>query len=315
MIRRPRNARFSFESTYADSIAANYMPVSAAAVLQDAAPGGASLAVLTDRAHGAASLRDGELEVMIHRRTIVDDGRGVGEPLNEMQQQCTPDGECREVGLIARGRHHVLIEYERNARSGMRRRQLQQELNDDPVVAFGPSKLYERSPAPVRSTSLLGNDTIKDAFAFPLHVLTLQETNDRTSTERTLLIRVGHQMDDVNTLDGGRPRWLSSTDLVQLARNVGCQDIVRAKEVSLSGNQDVGRGGGDKPRFNVSEEVIGDVASEQVWWVERQRAREDGDEDEDGDGDGNVVESAGDIRFDPMEIKTFEVVCRRDERS
>ena len=310
MIRRPRNARFSFESKYADSIAANYMPVTAAAVLQDAAPGGASLAVLTDRAHGAASLRDGELEVMLHRRTIVDDGRGVEEPLNERQQQCTPDGECREVGLIARGRHHVLVEYERTARSGMRRRQLQQELNDDPVVAFGPPKLYERSPAPVRSTSLLGNDTIKDAFAFPLHVLTLQETNDRTSTERTLFIRVGHQMDDVNTIDGGRPRWLSSTDLVQLARNVGCQDIVRAKEVSLSGNQDVGRGEGGRPRFQASEEVVGDVACEQVWWVDRRRAREDGDGD--GDGDGNVVESAGDIRFDPMEIKTFEVVCRRE---
>ena len=38
---------------------------------------------MTDRAHGATSLKPGQIEVMLHRRCLCDDGRGVGEPLNE----------------------------------------------------------------------------------------------------------------------------------------------------------------------------------------------------------------------------------------
>ena len=42
-----------------------------------------NLFVLNDRAQGGTSLNEGELELMIHRRTFKDDSRGVDEPLNE----------------------------------------------------------------------------------------------------------------------------------------------------------------------------------------------------------------------------------------
>lgn len=308
MIRRLRKGRFSFDSKYADGIAANYYPITAAAVLQDPGAAGAALTVLTDRAHGAASLRAGELEIMLHRRTVVDDRRGVEEPLNE--QQCDGDGDSCE-GLVARGRHRVLLESERTKLSAMRRRQLQQELNDDPLIAFSPAALYES--APIRSRSLLGSESTKAAFGFPLHVLTLQETDDRTPTERTLLLRVGHQLDDVNTLDAGRPRWVSLGDLVDLVRNFGCSDMKSAREVSLSANQGMGEfdGGSDpsRPKFRVTGEVIGDVACEQVYFDHR-RAK--------GDAEGDAELMAGSVassteamfRFDPMQVRTFEVVCR-----
>ena len=41
------------------------------------------LTVLTDRSQGGASINDGELELMVHRRTLNDDSLGVSEPLNE----------------------------------------------------------------------------------------------------------------------------------------------------------------------------------------------------------------------------------------
>lgn len=39
---------------------------------------------MPDRAQGGASIYAGEVELLIHRRLLYDDNRGVGEPLNEL---------------------------------------------------------------------------------------------------------------------------------------------------------------------------------------------------------------------------------------
>ena len=52
--------------------------------------------MLTDRAQGGGSLQSGQLEVMLHRRTLFDDQRGVAEPLNETMQGCR---DCPSAGL------------------------------------------------------------------------------------------------------------------------------------------------------------------------------------------------------------------------
>jgi len=41
------------------------------------------MSVLTDRSQGGSSINDGEIELMVHRRLLVDDGYGVAEALNE----------------------------------------------------------------------------------------------------------------------------------------------------------------------------------------------------------------------------------------
>lgn len=47
------------------------------------------MAVVTDVTMGGASMNDGELEVMVHRRCQKDDSRGVQEPINEVRA-CDP---------------------------------------------------------------------------------------------------------------------------------------------------------------------------------------------------------------------------------
>jgi alpha-mannosidase len=60
-----------------EPVAGNFYPVNTVASLEDEAAG-VSLHVVVDRAMGAASLANGEVEVMVHRRVQQDDNRGVG---------------------------------------------------------------------------------------------------------------------------------------------------------------------------------------------------------------------------------------------
>jgi hypothetical protein len=100
----------TYSSEYDDPVAANFYPmvhrafikgemnrngggVGTASSAADAESGTAfraseapivQLTLLSDRAHGVSSLAEGEIEVMLHRRCIVDDNKGVGEVLNEV---------------------------------------------------------------------------------------------------------------------------------------------------------------------------------------------------------------------------------------
>lgn len=75
----------------------NYYPVNAIIGVESEK---ANFFVLTDRSQGGSSLQPGQIELMIHRRLLKDDDKGVGEPLNEIDQ----DGE----GLKVRCRHWLL---------------------------------------------------------------------------------------------------------------------------------------------------------------------------------------------------------------
>lgn len=57
-------------------IEANYFPITTCAFMQDDEM---RLSLMTTHAQGAASLNEGEMEVMLDRRTSIDDGRGMGE--------------------------------------------------------------------------------------------------------------------------------------------------------------------------------------------------------------------------------------------
>ena len=81
MVLRRRNARGPSYPPYVvgEPVAGNYYPVNSMISLDD---GETELAVVVDTTMGGSSTKDGSLEVMLHRRCLHDDGRGVQEPLN-----------------------------------------------------------------------------------------------------------------------------------------------------------------------------------------------------------------------------------------
>jgi len=100
-IKRVRNQRFSFDFEEADyevqPVSSNYYPLTTGMYISS---GDQQMSVLIDRGEGASSINDGEIEVMLHRRCLFDDHRGVGEPIDEIEY-----GER----LIATGKHRIFI--------------------------------------------------------------------------------------------------------------------------------------------------------------------------------------------------------------
>ncbi|CEM37133.1 unnamed protein product [Vitrella brassicaformis CCMP3155] len=130
MVRRTRDQRQSFALNVTDTEAGNYYPINSAAYVEDASTG-VRFTVLVDRAQGAASLADGQIETMIHRRTVYDDNRGVAEPINETHPMYpTDDGK----GLRVRGTHRVVLSTDTAIQ-----RALEQEIYHDPIVMFASS--------------------------------------------------------------------------------------------------------------------------------------------------------------------------------
>lgn len=98
-IQRQRNFRPTWDLDLQEFVAGNYYPITTDISLSDSEVG-IEAAIIIDRAQGGSSLRDGELELMVHRRLLHDDAFGVGEALNE-----TAYGQ----GLVARGRHWIML--------------------------------------------------------------------------------------------------------------------------------------------------------------------------------------------------------------
>ena len=97
MIQRKRNSRPTYEVDSAEPTSQNYYPVNSQIFIKDDSD---QLAVLVDRSQGGSSLKDGCLELMLHRRLLDDDAFGVGEALNE---------QAYGTGLVAVGKHLVLL--------------------------------------------------------------------------------------------------------------------------------------------------------------------------------------------------------------
>ncbi|CAB3366560.1 Hypothetical predicted protein [Cloeon dipterum] len=103
ILERNRNLRptWDFDPSL-EPVAGNYYPITTAISIRNHAANSENeeLAIITDRAQGGSSIENGTLEIMLHRRLLFDDDKGVEEALNE-----TAFGE----GLVARGKQILLF--------------------------------------------------------------------------------------------------------------------------------------------------------------------------------------------------------------
>ncbi len=85
MQKRRLNFMPQYNLTVHEPMAGNYYPVNSLLTIVDQTNASRRMSVLTDRSQGGISPRNGTIEIMIQRRLVMDDNRGVEEPLDEKQ--------------------------------------------------------------------------------------------------------------------------------------------------------------------------------------------------------------------------------------
>ena len=218
-----------------EPIAGNYYPVNSMISIDD---GKASVAVVVDTTVGGASLQDGAIELMVHRRIQVDDSRGVQEPLNETMCGCNDihavpgsmgenghegDGGCHCAGLTMRGKYGVIVDTLENTNA--LRRQLIETLNFAPTLAFSDGAKKPKMPT---YSSI--------SAALPANVKLLTITNNYAAdNDNQVLLRLGHLYSVGEHATLSKP---ANVELSTIFSKAGLK-VTEAVEMSLTGNREV----------------------------------------------------------------------------
>ncbi|PIN15023.1 Glycosyl hydrolase, family 38 - alpha-mannosidase [Handroanthus impetiginosus] len=213
-LKRVRDYRADWPLKVTQPVAGNYYPINLGIFVEDKK---SEFSVLVDRAIGGASINDGEIELMLHRRTIYDDSRGVDEPLDE--SVCVKN-TCE--GLTVRGNYYISAD---KLGSGARwRRTTSQEIYSPLLLAFS----HEDSEK-WKSSYLTKATTMESNYSLPNNValITLQELVDGS-----VLVRLAH------LYEAGEDPDYSKIAKVELKKIFAGKTIKTFKETSLSANQD-----------------------------------------------------------------------------
>ncbi|KAL2939592.1 hypothetical protein RDABS01_033750 [Bienertia sinuspersici] len=213
-IKRIRDYRSDWDLKVNQPVAGNYYPINLGMYLHDDTN---EFSVLVDRAVAGSSILDGQMELMLHRRLLKDDGKGVAEALNETV--CAHD-KC--IGLIAQGRFY--FKTDRLGEGAKWRRSFGQQIYSPLLLAFseqdGDSWLDSHVP------KFSGMDS---SYSLPENVamITLQELDDGK-----VLLRLAH------LYEVGEDKDLSSMANVELKRIFPSKKISKVTETNLSANQE-----------------------------------------------------------------------------
>ncbi|CAM4731854.1 unnamed protein product [Leuciscus chuanchicus] len=205
VLERRKDYRPTWDLKQTEPVAGNYYPINSRAYIKDDKH---QLTVVTDRSQGASSIYNGSLEIMLHRRLLYDDFRGVGEPLSE-------PGEFFN-GLIARGR--LLLTLTPPDTAADVHRPLAQGMVLQPLLSF-------QDGTPPANTKLEFSG-LQAALPPAVHLLTLSQWD-----KDSVLIRLEHQYEAKESKTHSQPVT------VNLQKLFSTLEVLGASEMSLGANQ------------------------------------------------------------------------------
>ncbi|KAL9679438.1 hypothetical protein QQ045_017300 [Rhodiola kirilowii] len=213
-LKRVRNYREDWPLMVTQPVAGNYYPINLGIFTTD---NKSELSVLVDRATGGSSIKDGQVELMLHRRILNDDGRGVGEPLDETV--CAGQ-DCK--GLTVRGNYYLSID--KLGCGAKWRRTTGQEIYSPLLLAFTHANKEEWSSSHLAKANIMDPE-----YSLPLNVaiITLQELDDGS-----VLLRLAHLYEADEDAEYSKPA------IVELTKLFAGKKITNLRETSLSANQD-----------------------------------------------------------------------------
>ncbi len=209
VLQRTRDYRPTWNYTGDEPISGNYYPINSRIWIKE---DNRQFTVLTDRSEGGASINDGPVEIMIHRRTLSDDSLGIGEALNE---------SAYGQGLVVRGKHLLIVE--QPASSALLHRVTAQRLYMHPLATFGlTQQTYADYSAAFRQTWSGLNDTLP----LNVHLLTFDQLD-----AKNYLIRIEHYFELNEDATYSQP---ITFDLQSIFKTIGT--ISDSVELTLSAN-------------------------------------------------------------------------------
>ncbi|EGR31388.1 hypothetical protein IMG5_110930 [Ichthyophthirius multifiliis] len=135
-------------------VSSNYYPVNTILYIEDEEKK-QRVGLINDRAQGGTSLLNGQLELMIHRRILQDDSRGVAQNLNEL------DEVKKSQGLEQRIRHFLVFQSEKDIQNIninlMRKMQLNFEMSPLIFYSASNSQQFQNNKESEKINTLLQN--------------------------------------------------------------------------------------------------------------------------------------------------------------
>jgi len=297
------------------AVAGNYYPINAAIYIEDysseqdvsqkrngefkddSQP--LSLSVLTDRSQGGSSLQPGSIEIMVHRRTVADDARGVDEPIDETDDGITPyppfgNAERKGEGIQVFGKHRLVTG---RAESGASMARAEMDSMFSPIHVFVASRKRSDmttdeievkesvhlqpidSPFKTRSFSLISTSLPSNVM-----IITFKKIFKNPSNNQVYLVRVGHQYAN------GESEELAKSVTVDM--NSLFSNEYRVKEMM------------EKTLSNNKERSMWEAT--RIHWTKENK----------DNSACSAKEHAGSSKFliSPMKICTFEVTVEKESR-
>jgi len=222
---RKLNYRPTWPLTVFEPVAGNYYPVNAAAYIKDNVK---QLSILNDRSQSGASINNGQIEIMIHRRLLDDDSRGVGEPINETDGITPYPNPVRlGTGLHITGSFYLCLDNPSNGVTHIR--SLQSRVFMPLVAAFSPMSVGQNAIAQWIQSHNVQNSFLKQDLPINVDLMTLQLMDGGGGN----LLRLSHQF------AVGEDPNLSQPATVDLSSLFSSLNLNNLQEVSLTANQPV----------------------------------------------------------------------------